>query len=156
MALDAAVSVNHFLDAVDRAFRAGDPEAAGKRREQENVRVLQQQYLAIGRNDAAAFAGLLAEDVEFEILGPPEVPFLGRWRGRQLVADTVWRNFSLVEDQRPEICSVVAQGDTVVVVFRERGRVRATGHDYEFECVQVHTFRDGKSVRVRELIVNVG
>ena len=155
MALDSAAPFTHFLDAVDRAFRHGDPEHAAKRAEQENVRLLQEQYRAIGQGDKEGFASLLAEDVEFEVLGPPEVPFLGRWQGRQAVTEAVWRNFALLEDQRPEVCSVVAQGDTVVVVLRERGRVRATGKDYAFECVQLHAFRDGKSVRVRELIVNV-
>ena len=156
MALDTAAPITHFLDAVDRAFRHGDPEHTAKRTEQDNVRLLTEQYRAIGQGDIEAFAGLLAEDVEFEVLGPPEVPFLGRWQGRQPVAEAVWRNFALLEDQRPEVSSVVAQGDTVVVVLRERGRVRPTGKDYAFECVQLHTFRDGQSVRVRELVVNAG
>ena len=156
MALDSATAITHFLDSVDRAFRHGDPEIDAKRSEQENVRLLKEQYRAIGQGDMEAFASLLAEDVEFEVLGPPEVPFLGRWQGRQPVAEAVWRNFGMLEAQRPEVGSVVAQGDTVAVVLRERGRVRATGKDYAFECVQLHTFRDGKSVRVRELVVHDG
>lgn len=149
MALDAAAPITHFLDAVDRAFRDGDPEHAAKWAERDNVRLLQEQYRAIGQGDMAAFAGLLAEDVEFEVLGPAEVPFRGRWQGRQAVAEAVWRNFAMLEDQRLEVCSVGAQGDTVVVVLRERGRVRATGRDYAGAVTQRRqTARNGCPARV--------
>jgi ketosteroid isomerase-like protein len=58
----------------------------------------------------------------------------------------------MVEDQRPEIRSVTAQGDTVVVIAHERGRVRETGSPYALHWVQLFQFRDGRIARVLEVI----
>jgi ketosteroid isomerase-like protein len=141
-----------LIDHVGVAFELGDPEHGTKATESANVQSIQQAFRAIASNDLQAFAGMLAEGAVLEILGPPHVPFLGRWEGRDEVAGAVWRNFALLEDQRPEVRSVVAQGDTVVVHGRESGRVRASGLAYDFEWVQFYTYRDGYVSVVREFI----
>jgi ketosteroid isomerase-like protein len=143
-----------FVRQLQTAFEQGDPLAKTKQEEQNNVKVLQEQFKAITAGDFAALAALLTEDAELEILGPPSVPFLGRWQGRQQLRDTIARNFALIEDQRPEILTVVAQGDTVVVTGRERGRFRSSGRPYDVHWVQFHTYRGGKTVRIREWIVD--
>lgn len=143
--------IAQFLDNLRPAFAAGDPSAAGKSTEASCVAVVEEQYRAITRGDFAAFLATLAEDIELEIVGPPAVPFVGRWRGRDEVADAVRRNFGCVEDQRPEVLSVVAQGDTVVVVARERGRFRPTGREYDMHWTQVFTIQGGRVVRFLQL-----
>jgi ketosteroid isomerase-like protein len=148
----AQFSIIDFIDRIALAFREGDPEVHSKRAEAQNIQLLQEQYRAIARGDFGAALDLLAEDVEFEITGPPAVPFLGRWRGRAEVGEAIGRNFAMVEDQEPEVHAVVAQGDTVIVVARERGRVRASGRPYELHWVQLFTYRDGKAVRIREIV----
>jgi len=146
-----SAKIRDFIKDLGPAFEAGDRTVANKQEEAANVRSVQGQYEAIIRGDFAAFAGTLAEDVEMEIVGPPSVPFVGRWHGREEVVAAVQRNFSWLEDQQPEVQSVVAQGDTVVVVARERGRFRATGDTYDMHWVQVFTFADGKLVRFRQV-----
>ena len=88
-----------------------------------------------------------------EFVGPPHAPFVGRWRGREEAARAVRDNFSQVEEQRPEIRTVVAQGDVVVVVAQERGRFR-DGRPYETHWVQLFTFRDGKLARFIQICDN--
>lgn len=119
------------------------------------MQCLQSLYQAIARGDLAAFAEMLADDVDLEIFGPPDHPFLGRWRGRQQVADAVRANFAMIDAQEPELQSLVAQGDTVVAIARERGRFRESGQDYHVQWVQVHTFRDGQLVRTRQLVAEL-
>lgn len=145
-------SLASFIDRIDHAFREGDAEVHGKRAEEENVRLLQEQYRALARGDFDAAIGLYDDDVELEITGPPAIPFLGRWRGRDDVADAVRQNFGMVEDQQPEIHSVVAQGDSIIVIARERGRFRPAGRPYELHWVQLFVFRDGKVIRIREIV----
>ena len=65
--------------------------------------------------------------------------------------ETTRNNFAQVEEQRPETQSVVAQGDTVVVVGREQGRFRPTGRSYDLHWMHQYTFKNGKIVRIREL-----
>jgi hypothetical protein len=86
-----------------------------------------------------------------EIIGPREIPFTGRWSGRDAVAEAVRSNFSRIDEQSPEILSVVAQGDMVVITGRETGRVVATGKKYDIHWVQHFTVRNGKVTRFWEL-----
>jgi ketosteroid isomerase-like protein len=139
-----------FIDRVQEAFLEGDPDVTTKSMEADNVRCLQRQYQAIVAGDFAAALDLFTDDVELEIVGPPEMPFAGMWRGREAVGAALRRNFSLVADQQPEIHSVTAQGDTVVVVARERGTYVPTGRGYDLHWVQLFQFRDGRMARVRE------
>jgi hypothetical protein len=60
---------------------------------------------------------------------------------------------SAIENQEPEIRSVVAQGDVVVIVAHEHGRLRDSRRPYTLHWVQMFTFRDGRVARFR-LICN--
>ena len=150
-----AAAVNAFIDDLHRAFHEDDANAAAKNAEAANVRRLQEQYRALARGDFPAFLDHFADDIKMEIIGPDDVPFVGEWSGRQQVAEAVRRNFAMVEDQKPEILSLVAQGDLLVVIARERGRFRATGRAYDVHFVQVFTFRDGKVRHFREIFDSV-
>ena len=154
MALEPNVAVD-FINGVSDAFRAGDPAIDVKSAETDNVAALMRQFQCVADNDWAGFADLLDEDAGLEIVGPPSVPFRGRWKGRRETAATVQRNFGLLEGQKPELISIIAQGDMVVVHARETGRVKATGAEYAFEFVQFHTFRAGRSVACRQLVVEI-
>jgi ketosteroid isomerase-like protein len=140
-----------FINSLHAGFLHGDERAADKQTEARHVELLQDQYRAIERGDFAAFGNLLDEDVDFEIVGPLEIPIVGHHRGRQQVAAAVRKNFSLLEDQRPRAHAVVAQGDTVVIHGQESGRIRDTGRAYDIHWVQILTFRDGKVVKFREV-----
>jgi len=63
----------------------------------------------------------------------------------------VRNNFAQVEDQQSKIQSVVAQGDIVVVVAYERGRLRQLGRHYEVHWERIFTFREGKVARFRQI-----
>jgi ketosteroid isomerase-like protein len=140
-----------FVDRLLPAYHEGDPNAAAKEAESRNVALLVGLYRAILRGDFPAALDVFADDMDMEIIGPSAIPISGHWRGKAQVAAAIARNFSLLEDQRPEVQSVVAQGDTVVVLGHEKGRFRPTGRDYELHWVQFFTFRDGKLARFREL-----
>ena len=141
-----------LIEGIAEAFREGDPLVEHKPSESANVSIIQHQFRCIALGDFDGFAETLADDIDFEIVGPVDHPFTGRWRGREALREGVARNFSVVEQQRHRIESVVAQGDTVVLVLREQGRFRTTGRHYDVCFVQVFTFRDGKAVRIREYI----
>jgi ketosteroid isomerase-like protein len=144
-------AVNAFIDDLHRAFHEDDANAAAKDAEAANVRRLQEQYRALARGDFPTFLSCFADDIEMEIIGPDDVPFVGRWSGKQQVAEAVRRNFALVEEQRPKVQTLVAQGDLLVLIAREQGRFRATGRAYDIHFVQVFTFRDGKVAQFRQI-----
>src|SRR5262249_31121765 len=111
-----------FTERLYLAFLEGDPEIPNKRTEEANGRHLQEQYRSLARGDYASVVKRMTEDVDLEIIGPAGMPFVGHWQGRDGVAEALKQNFAQVDDQHPEILSVIAQGDTVVVFARERGR----------------------------------
>ncbi len=145
--------VQRLSQGLHDAFRRGDPSVDIKTVERDHVSLLEQQYQAIGEGRfATSFFESLAEDVELEILGPPDCPFLGLWSGRDQVFAAVERNFGLIESQTHVIETVVAQGDTVVVIGRETGRYRDPSADYRVAWVQVMTFAGGKVKRLQEFV----
>ena len=99
---------------VATVFQRDDPDAAAKTAEQANLRVIQRMYEAFMRRDIVALLDDMAEDVEWNIAGPAEVPFTGAVRGRGEVARVLQKSFAMVRDQQPEVREVVAEGDQVV------------------------------------------
>lgn len=141
-----------FFDQITTAFQENDPDVFAKERESGHVRSVQLLYHALARGAFAESLELVTEDFELEIFGPPQSPFNGKWQGRDNVLAAMQRNFGLLEDQRPVIQSVVAQGNMVILTAREEGRVRATGYTYRVQWMQEFTFADGKINKVRELV----
>ena len=144
-------AVSAFTERLYLAFLEGDAEVPNKRAEEVNVRRLQDQYRSLAKGDYKEVVGQMTDDVDMEIVGPPAMPFVGHWQGREQVEEALRRNFAQVEDQRPEILSVTAQGDTVVVIARERGRFKPTGRPYDLHWVQVFTFRGGRVCQFKQI-----
>jgi ketosteroid isomerase-like protein len=149
-------ALTRFIDRLHDAFHEGDARSADKAEEARNVACLQNLFRALLGPDPEGFSAGLAEDVVMEIVGPATIPLVGCWRGRPAVLEAVARNFGLVAEQEPEVLSVVAQGDLVVVVGRERGMYRPTGKRYELHMVQTHTFRAGQLVRFHQVFDSAG
>ncbi len=130
-----------FLDQLMHLYRTGDLSATDESDGTQMVAVVQQIYLRIVLQDYAGAVELMTPDFEMEILGPPEIPLTGNWRGAVQVLAALQRNFSLVEDQAPQLIGVSAYRDAVLVMGRESGRVTATQHRYQVHWVQWFTFR---------------
>jgi uncharacterized protein len=119
--------------------------------EADNTRVVQQMYAAFGRGDMPALLSVLADDVDWhwQMAGPANLPYAGRWRGREQVAQFFTAISETVEVQQFEPQEFIAQGDTVVVLGHERSCARSTGRAFEQEWAHVYALRDGKVVRFR-------
>jgi ketosteroid isomerase-like protein len=140
-----------FLDALYPAFERGDPQAAAKTVEAQNLRLVESIYRMIAQADFDTLRSVFAEGIELEIVGPSGAPMVGTKHGASEVIEAIKSNFALLQDQCPEIESVVAQGNSVVVMGRETGRFRATGQPYELRWVHEFTLEDGRLGRVREM-----
>ena len=141
-----------FIDSIPTAFREGDANAMAKQEESDNVLLVEKVYRTIAGGDFASLRDYLADEVTLEIIGPTDAPFTGLYQGCNQVIEATRQNFSLLEGQRPEILSVVAQGNTVIVVGRESGRFQPTGREYEVHWMHQYTFSNRKVARIRELL----
>jgi ketosteroid isomerase-like protein len=120
--------------------------------EQDNERVVREMYAALARGDVPGVLDRLAEDIEWKIAGPSELPYAGLHRGRDEVArffETFGRaaEFEVFEPQE-----YFARADKVVVLGRERQRVKATGRVVETEWAMVFTVSGGKIARYHNFI----
>ena len=113
------------------------------------LRSIEEQLAAIARGDFAAAMADAVDDVSLEIFAPPEFPFVRQARGRDELIRAMQTNFGALENQQPEIGTVVAQGDTGGLVGRARGTFRETGAAYSVEFVHRFTFREGRLAVIR-------
>jgi uncharacterized protein len=141
-----------FIDNFQAAFYEGDENVAGKLEEVENVKRVEEVFRIIADKDFDSLKNVLADDVTLEIIGSSSTPMAGLTQGCERVIEATRNNFAQVEEQEPEIQSVIAQGNTVVVVGREKGRFRPTGRSYELHWMHQYTFMNGKIVHMRELL----
>jgi ketosteroid isomerase-like protein len=104
--------------------------------------------------DLAAILNLITDDVEFvpPISSRPS-PVAGSgqvWRGGRGVEEYLRTVAEAYEFQVFEPGEFIVDQDNVVVLGRERCRVRATDRVVKVKWVQVFTFRDGRVCRHRE------
>lgn len=117
----------------------------------ENIQVVQDLYAAFGRGDVPGVLELLAEDVDWFFNGrSQDIPFAGRWQGREEMMDffrTVGETCEVLAFGPNE---VITLGEHVLSLGHERVRVRATGREFETDWAHLFTVQDGQVVRLRE------
>lgn len=117
--------------------------------EQENMRVVEQVYTAFGRGDIPVILNMLAENIDWLYPGPADIPYAGRHRGREQVAQFFATIGQTAEVEQFEPQEFTAQGDKVVVLGHERARAKPTGRSWETNWADVFTLREGKIMRIR-------
>jgi ketosteroid isomerase-like protein len=117
----------------------GDPQA-----------VLHKAFEAVIGGNFDAFRDSLTDNVEMNISGFG--PLDGNWRGRDEVVAATRSNFALLANQKPEIESMISQGDRVAVLLRESGVFKSNGQPYSVRGVQWFTFANGKIAKIDEII----
>ena len=118
--------------------------------ERDNVETVRNLFQAFGRGDVATLLMLLSEDVVWFIPGPPEVaPYAGERRGHAGASQFFQLLGAAVEFEAFEPREFVAQGDRVVALGSERGRVRATGKTFDNPWALAFTVRGGRITEFR-------
>jgi len=115
--------------------------------------VLHLAFDAIIQGNYDAFNELITDDVELTICGFTALD--GTWRGREEVLAATRRNFARVGNQKPEIESMISQGDQVAVLLRESGVVKSSGQAYNVRGVEWFTFARGKIRKIDEIIASI-
>lgn len=147
-------TLDQMPEALGTAFADGDPAHAWRVQESGNVELLgrMMQTIAAGRFDE--LAGHLADDVTFEMAVPDALGWVCHAYGRDEVARAIETNFGRVREQQPEPLSLVCQGDTLMVMARETGRMAETGEPYRVMLTQQYTFREGKLAAFRAVVAH--
>ncbi len=116
---------------------------------QENVQVVKEGFAAFSRGDIPGLLALLSDNVEWVTPGSG-MPLAGTYRGHEGVANffqKLAQETDILDFQPREF---VAEGDRVLVVGWERGKIKATNRTFELDWIMAFTVRDGKVTQFRE------
>jgi uncharacterized protein len=138
-------------DFTDKLLRTTSSAATADRKDPQTV--LHAAFDAIIQGDYDAFGESVTDDVELSVSGFGALD--GSWRGRAEVVAATRRNFALLGEQKPEIESIIAQGDSVAVLVHESGVFKSSGQSYSVRGVQWFTFADGKIKKIEEIIAGI-
>lgn len=153
----AQVSLAEVPEVLIPAFAAGDAAADAKAQERENVERIGRMVHLISQGRFDELREHLAPDVEYEMAVPESIPWRRSARGADEVAAAIAENFGCVCEQHPQPLSLVSQGDTVMVIARENGRMVESGEPYEVLLAQQYTFGgDGRLAVFRSVVGPVG
>ncbi len=138
------VPLNEVPRALETAFAGGDPAHPWRVQESAQVELLGRMVQAIAGARFDELRAYLADDVTYEVAVPDALPWIRRAAGVEDVIGAIASNFGTVTEQRTEPLALVSQGDTVMVMARETGRMAETGEPYQALLAQQFTFREGK------------
>lgn len=110
----------------------------------KNADTVRQVYDAFARKDIDAVFGALSTEVE--IYQSELVPWGGNYRGHDGAQEFFGRLLGNIESA-VAVDELIEAGDHVVQIGHSRGRVKATGAQFDVREVHVWTLRDSKVVR---------
>jgi len=113
--------------------------------EQQNVELIKSVYAAFTRGDLQTILDLCSEDFDFQHPMPQMIwPWAGKRKGRAGLAEFMVGLGETIEYPQFEPREFIASGDRVAVLLFERGRVKATGVEFDNFYVHVLKFKGGK------------
>ncbi len=117
---------------------------------QGNVAVVKGVYDAFARGDVGSIFGLVHPEVE--VYQSSRLPWGGRFEGHEGLGAFLTRLTGTVESEvEPERLIDDEEGH-VVQIGRTRGRVRATGNEFDVPETHVWTVEDGRVTRFESYI----
>ena len=117
---------------------------------QENVAVVRSAYDAFRRGNVQMIFHLL--HAEIEIYQSEGVPWGGTYKGHQEIASFIEKLTETIESRVEPDQYIEDEAGHVVAVGHTRGRVRATGREFDVPAVHVWTIREGKAVKFEAYI----
>lgn len=121
--------------------------------EQENIKIVQKLYAAIGQGDIVTAKELLSDRVEWQSPVTRTNHVGITWYRPRKGKDDVLGFFKELSQKAVmgpfEDLKFIAQNDLVVVEGKNNGSVIATGRSYEHSWVMVFVIRDGKVIEQR-------
>ena len=113
---------------------------------------VQSAYQAFGRGDMAAFAEVMADDIEWVDPGDPDDdPNAGTFKGKEAVLGWFGGVASTLDYTTFEPREFIAQDDKVVSLVHSEATVRDTGRAFVNPEAHVWTIRDGKLARFQSI-----
>jgi ketosteroid isomerase-like protein len=152
LAARAAALLIEWRSQLEAALRRDDPRADEKSVEWSRLGVILRMYEILLQGAPELWTEVCHDDFYLEIIGPPVVPFVGKWVGMKDVGAATQRNLAFLQQQRVQFETVIAQGDKLIIIAYEEGIYRLTGRPYATHFFHCFFFRDSKLAGCREYV----
>lgn len=116
---------------------------------QTALSVVQQAYEAFRRQDISALLELIGEEVDWDFIGPSNLPYTGRRRNQQQMLDFFAAVQQAEEFHAFEPREFIEAGEHVTVLGWLSATTRDAQIKYEGEWIHVFTVSNGKIVHWR-------
>lgn len=114
--------------------------------------IVKQAYDAFGRGDVPAILKLVADEVDWELVGPTSLPYAGRRKNHKEVAEFFAAVASSDDIHAFEPREFIEATEHVTVLGWEDTTARDTNKKFETEWVHVFTVKNRKITRWRGFI----
>ncbi len=118
---------------------------------QANLDVVKNIYSAFGKGDLPTVVKNCTPQSTWFISGPPIIPYSGHHCHHQGVERCLYLIAQCVDIEEFNPQEFFDQQDTILVLGRERMRVKSTGNTFATDWVHVWKFLDGKVHEFREV-----
>jgi ketosteroid isomerase-like protein len=111
--------------------------------------IVKQAYEAFGRGDVSAILNLIADEVDWELVGPMSLPYAGRRKNHKEVADFFAAVAHSDDIHAFEPREFIEANEHVTVLGWEDAIARDTNKKFESEWVHVFKVKNDKIIRWR-------
>jgi ketosteroid isomerase-like protein len=115
----------------------------------ESVAKLSEILELFRQGDRESWRNYFAEDVVWDV-SRSAMPNAGVYHGHEGVERFFGEWLRIWDDYSIELLDMIDAGDSVIVLFRQRGRGRASGVETQRDFVGVYDMRDGMVTRYRQ------
>jgi ketosteroid isomerase-like protein len=134
-------------------FAQYDAGAAEKSVEARHVATLGAIFTALAHGDFDTAFTFLTPDTAYSLTAAGPICFQMAGEGRSAVQDGMRTNFGAVEYEQIDVDSLVAQGDLLIIIARQRGRWRASGVAFDERIMLEYLFVGEQVKRYRGWIL---
>jgi ketosteroid isomerase-like protein len=118
----------------------------------DSLAVVRRFYEAFSKRDDAALLALVADDAVWTAYGPPEVPFVGTWRGKSELVRYYSAVRNTLDVRKYEPREFVVDGGTVLVLGHVVAVAKPTGKTFESDFAHVYTVHGGLLTSYRNFL----
>jgi uncharacterized protein len=112
--------------------------------EKKNTEIIRKAYQYMLEGEIQSFLNLFADDIEWELPEMENVPFAGKWKGREGVGQFFKTILDLQDIIKFEPREYFAEGDSVVVLGHFLMRIKSAGKEFGSKWAHVWTVKNDK------------
>lgn len=115
-----------------------------------NLDIAKNAYQLFKEGNVPSFMDLHHDDVVYEIMGEPEIPYAGTYKGKEEVKKLLRKIDDTIEFTKFEPKKFIVEGDDVAVVIDSECIVKSTGKKVQRDLVHLLEIKDGKANYLRD------